>query len=362
MALAQPSSLNDQLLNLKQIQIGKYFFLGAYTMLLYDHLLTFPEEIQAVWKKKKTFPLYLFILVRYYALLAVSVVAFGYFSPGMTRSRCSHWMNFLPLGITIPLTFFPGILMLLRVYALYNRNKVILYSLSSSLLLQIAAGLWEYTVRGGRPAPLPLDNYEYHLCIYLPPRTIGHLSTLYVSWQLGYDTLVFFLTIARTVYMYRKHQVAMSSTCGKSGLLGNLLRDGAFYFGCIFSMHLMWVIMILHAPTGLRAIAAIPSSWSVDLTHPTMDPYCLRTVSTFSVNAVIVCRITLNLRTSVYGPAPFGRTSSSIPLSDLRNPLTLSGRSDQTLDPIGTKKFKVHIQTDCNRLRDYPNFIDFSDG
>ena len=71
--------------------------------------------------------------------------------------------------------------MLLRVYAIYNRNKTILYGLSASLLLQTIAGLWQYTVRGGRresrvlgirtqsltgtnasAAPDPLDNYEYH--------------------------------------------------------------------------------------------------------------------------------------------------------------------------------------------------------
>jgi hypothetical protein len=37
-----------------------------------------------------------------------------------------------------------------RVYALYNRNKIILYCLSTSLLLQTVAGLWQYTVRGGK--------------------------------------------------------------------------------------------------------------------------------------------------------------------------------------------------------------------
>jgi hypothetical protein len=71
--------------------------------------------------------------------------------------------------------------MLLRVYAIYNRNKIILYGLSASLLFQTIAGLWEYTVRHGRresrvleiqtqsltstnasAAPDPLDNYEYH--------------------------------------------------------------------------------------------------------------------------------------------------------------------------------------------------------
>ncbi|KAI0249774.1 hypothetical protein BJV78DRAFT_1224764 [Lactifluus subvellereus] len=254
MAISPPPVI---LKNLEQIQIGKYFFLGAYTMLLYDHLITLPEEIQTVWKKKKTFPLYLFLLVRYYALLAVSVVAFGFFSTAMTRSRCGRWMPFLPIGITMPLTLLPGILMLIRVYAFYNRNKVILYGLSASLLLQTVAGLWEYTVRGGRPAPLPLDNYEYHFCIYLPPKRIHHLSIMYVSWELGYDCLVFFLTIARTLYMHWRHQGVTSAGSSNHNLISKLVRDGAFYFGCIFSMNLMWVIMILHAPTGLRGIAAM---------------------------------------------------------------------------------------------------------
>ena len=54
---------------------------------------------------------------------------------------------------------------------------------------------------------------------------------MYVSWELGYDTLVFLLTIARTVYMYWRHQGITSTTRGAPGLIGNLMRDGAFYFG-----------------------------------------------------------------------------------------------------------------------------------
>ena len=74
-------------------------------------------------------------------------------------------------------------LTLRRVYAIYNRNKIILYGLSASLIFQTIAGLWQYTVRGGKresrvlriwtqtltganpeasAAPDPLDNYEYH--------------------------------------------------------------------------------------------------------------------------------------------------------------------------------------------------------
>jgi hypothetical protein len=60
----------------------------------------------------------------------------------------------------------------------------------------------------------------------------GHLSTMYVSWELGYDTLVFFLTVVRTVYMHWRHQgITASASGGKPGLISNLVRDGAFYFG-----------------------------------------------------------------------------------------------------------------------------------
>ena len=73
----------------------------------------------------------------------------------------------------------------------------------------------------------------------------------------------------------------------------------------------------------------------------------------------MVCRITLNLRTTVYGPAEFERTQNSIPLSDLRNPRT--GRSDQMLDPTATKNLEVHVQKDYDRSKDYSHFAGFTD-
>jgi len=40
-----PSTLSALLSNLRQILVAKYFFLGAYTTLLYDHIMTLPEEV-----------------------------------------------------------------------------------------------------------------------------------------------------------------------------------------------------------------------------------------------------------------------------------------------------------------------------
>ena len=72
----------------------------------------------------------------------------------------------------------------------------------------------------------------------------------------------------------------------------------------------------------------------------------------------MVCRITLSLRTTVYGPTTFERTQNSFPMSDLRSPR--SGRSDHVLDPTATKNLEVHIRKNYDESKDYP-FTRFTD-
>ena len=77
----------------------------------------------------------------------------------------------------------------------------------------------------------------------------------------------------------------------------------------------------------------------------------------------MVCRITLNLRTTVYGPTTFERTnhSNSFPLSDLRNPAR-SGRSDQTVESTVTKNLEVHIRKEYDQSKEYDHFVEFASG
>ncbi|KAI0084413.1 hypothetical protein BDY19DRAFT_997766 [Irpex rosettiformis] len=268
------------------LKYTQYFFLAGLCVLLYDHGLTFSQEVEVIWKRKKTKLTFIFLLVRYYCVAAMIVVCFAYFSTEMTRERCAKWMLFLPLGVTMPLSLLPSILMSVRVWAMYNANRYILGFLLLYLAAQTAAGLWQYTYPGAKPAPLPLDNYEYHFCIYLPPAKIGHFSIMYVSMEVAFDSVIFLLTASRTVYMHyhrrkerQQHRWSTPMTFRGWTLVESLLRDGALYFAAIFSINLTWVVMILHAPTGLRAIAGQPSA-------------CLMTT--------IICRITMNLRVTAY--------------------------------------------------------------
>ena len=110
----------------------------------------------------------------------------------------------------------------------------------------------------------------------------GHFSIMYVSMEVAFDSIIFLLTASRTVYMHyhrrkqrQQHRWSTPVTFRGWTLLESLLKDGALYFAyvmslpqtnrsdgtlmrttsAIFSINLTWVVMILHAPTGLRAIA-----------------------------------------------------------------------------------------------------------
>ncbi|KAI0040333.1 hypothetical protein FA95DRAFT_887547 [Auriscalpium vulgare] len=280
-------------LSLHDLLLAKYFFLAFYTVLLYDHLCTLQAELQTFWKKRKTPFLYLFIFVRYYAPLAMSVVAFAFFSPKLTLDMCRHWMYFLPIAVTLGLMILCGALMAVRVYALWGKNRLVLGFCVTYLTAQAIVGIWSMLLPGGKPFPYTLNNYQFHYCVYVAP-TLGRSSSLvYVLMDLCYDIVVFLLTVSRTLYIYH-----MGRGARRNGLVYHLARDGSMYFGGIFVVNFIWVIMIYVTRPGLHALLAMPQS---------------------IINVILVTRITLNLREAVHGPAVIDeRTLDGIALSDFR--------------------------------------------
>jgi hypothetical protein len=72
----------------------------------------------------------------------------------------------------------------------------------------------------------------------------------------------------------------------------------------------------------------------------------------------MVCRITLNLRMSIYGPTTFERTHNDVPMGDLAN--ARSGRSTQALESTATKNLQDHIREDYDHSSDYDHMVRFT--
>lgn len=272
---------------LAQIVTVKNVFLAAISMLVLDHLLTLSLEIEYVWKRQKSFPLWLFVAIRYYALAALSIVAMGFFAPAISGNVCQHWAQFLPLGITMPLSIGPSCLLILRVYAMYGRSKYILFGLGTILCAQFAAGLWQYTVKGGSYSPDPINNYDFHYCVYLPPKSLGSVASMYVFIELSFNTLLFLLTVGRAFFVFYRQRGMRNP----SSLMTALAANGTMYYGVIFCSNLSWAIEILTAPTGLRAASSMLTS---------------------ALTTIMMSRITLNLRSSASQTVTYANPPSAI--------------------------------------------------
>ncbi|KAI0046424.1 hypothetical protein FA95DRAFT_1542600 [Auriscalpium vulgare] len=281
--------------SISDIQLSKDFFLAAFSILLYDHVCTLALEIETFWKKRKTWFLYLFIFTRYYTPAAMTVVAFAFFSTSMTFERCRHWMYFLPIACTLGLMALSGVLMAIRVYALWNKNHIIFYGLLLYLAVEFAIGVWSTTLRGGKPFPFLLDNHQFHYCVFVAPTIAGRSSTyIFIFMDLAYNFGVFILTVSRTIYV---HNIGRANASGRPNLLQSLVKDGAVYFGGIFAINFIWAMIILTGRVGLHALLAMPSS---------------------RMTVVLVSRITLNLRLVAHGrPRVEERTVDGIPMATI---------------------------------------------
>ncbi|KAF8879501.1 hypothetical protein BD779DRAFT_1151212 [Infundibulicybe gibba] len=65
-----------------------YVAFASFTVLVWDHILTFGDEIEYIWKGKKGPIIYLFILNRYFTPLGFVLNLFAYLSPVWTAEMC----------------------------------------------------------------------------------------------------------------------------------------------------------------------------------------------------------------------------------------------------------------------------------
>ncbi|KAJ8090174.1 hypothetical protein PM082_018761 [Marasmius tenuissimus] len=77
---------------------NKYYVLASTTMLVYDHILTFDEELTYMWRRKKSFPFYLFLVFRYFTPVISIINIPALHSPRWVGSLCEDWI-WIPVAV-----------------------------------------------------------------------------------------------------------------------------------------------------------------------------------------------------------------------------------------------------------------------
>jgi len=271
MSLIQLSPTQAQVnQDVNEIFQTRYMGFASFTILIWDHIITFPAEVEYIWKGKKSFLVYLFFLNRYLIPLGFIINIVAYNLEYWPDDICEHYVRYegvmTAFGIEVV-----GLMMLLRVHAMYyNKSRLVIAFVAFILLAETVTNVYLLVHAG----PVLHSKYQtqVHSCSMIynsPARSVS-------AWiPLLYDTIVLLLTLYITVPPIRRRTPGY--------IVRIIFMDGILYYGVIFSVTLVLAIMITSAPQGIQNITA-----QLEL---------LLTVTMMS-------RITLHLKKQLHSPRP----------------------------------------------------------
>ncbi|KAJ7253119.1 hypothetical protein C8J57DRAFT_1348847, partial [Mycena rebaudengoi] len=228
-------------------QVNHALFLLGLVIPCYDHALTLSEEIRYIWRRPKRPSSYWFFLNRYLALSTNIINTIFTFRP-TDPQVCPMFLLVQKIMVILQLLVI-YLILALRVFAMYNRNKSMRIFLSACGVIAFGLAGWLATTNpGGSSAPpsRPGDqvygpgsgDFALPQCTNLIyPESAKRIAGAWLV-EFGLDLLIFGLTLFR----------GLTQNCRASSrfsLTHCLVRDGALYFVVILVSNLTNILMLL---------------------------------------------------------------------------------------------------------------------
>ncbi|KIM38010.1 hypothetical protein M413DRAFT_448053 [Hebeloma cylindrosporum] len=241
------SALQAYVQGLKDIQVTRYAQLTSSCIIVFDHLLTFDEEVDLIWKSAWSLGKVLFLLNRYYPLAASIFNNYALFSPTLTDAICLrffHWQGWTGL---ISCMLAEGILQI-RLYALYSLDKRVLALMLTSFVLCSTLSAF---VMGSVLTSITASAYPVPGGKFCVPKGVS--THFYAFWipMLSFETLLCTLAVIRAIQMYQPSRSVFHS--GRQ-LVSVLVRDSLMYFLVIFATYLTCLLVWTLAPVNLLGV------------------------------------------------------------------------------------------------------------
>lgn len=235
---------------LPQLNITTMFNVVAYTLFIYDFVLTFADEVERFWSRpRRSWAFPLFTAIRYITLLGRVPAFAANFLPSRSGSRSSVCDGLVladqvTMGIVQVMC---SIVMTLRVYAIYGENRRVLFLLFSIIGLAMGIGLCAVFFKPS----LSTTPVQSHGCLHFisPRQSPGYAAAW--SAQLFFDAMVFGLTIWKLLRM---------ESMGRRSLVDILLRDGAMYFAVMTAINAANIIIFIAGPPNMKSVLSSPTN------------------------------------------------------------------------------------------------------
>ncbi|KAF7300476.1 hypothetical protein HMN09_00931800 [Mycena chlorophos] len=247
------------LTGLHDIETIRYAQLASSAIIVFDHIITFDEEVKLIWKSSWSMGKALFVINRYYTLVSVVINNYALFSPvpltDSVRLAFLKWQGWTGLFTCVV----AQIILQMRLYALYYLNKRVLALMLTLFVISTAsAGAIMGTVLSWIVAtshPIPIPALDVNFCV--PVSGIPRWFFVYWVPMLSFEALLCVLALYRGFQTFRA-----SGTLYQSGrhLVGILIRDSVLYFLVMFASYFTNLLMWSLARTSLLEV---PIAFSV---------------------------------------------------------------------------------------------------
>jgi len=315
------------------LQVGNHYFIthsmwiAALTVLIYDYCLTFRDEVQYVWSGSRVSPSrLLFTLNRYWPLANILVDNISrwlrYRQRLASRLRghtvlatissdysrfCRIWLNYVAYS-SFPIHFAIGAIQILRIHAMYNRNRRLLAVVCTLFVFDLGVGtvVIGFVAHQFQPVPLP-PGFTGCIPTHIPPYA-------WVYWlpMLIMEIVMFGLSAIRSAE-------SMRSRMRLPFIMSVLFRDSVIYFagvmGSVVVNFVVWKAARQQLFTAVLPIA-------------------------FAMHSIIGCRMLLNIQKAI---RPYSvsfnmqRPPVSVSSTTLPGPESSTGPSDYYPQPVHLK-------------------------
>lgn len=234
------------------LAIGKQSRGAAIGLLFYDHLISLDREIEFVWTGDKRRPAFwLYIFNRFFALAYYIFDTIPITPAGRTPSNICVIYLMCDAIVTTLATLAVQVILQLRIYALYERNRRILILLVSLCAAEMAAMAVLIGVTMSRLEGLPLKSTATG-CAY---QGLLSLSSLFWIPGLVYEPILFALVAYKAWAPFKRYP--------SIPLVRRIARDSLMYFVVVFAELLVSTVVWARAPQYINIInpwsAALPS-------------------------------------------------------------------------------------------------------
>lgn len=244
-------------LEAQEILFCTYTVLAGNSILIYDHMATLSEEIAFIWRRPKALSGMLFLLNRYFALLAnISDLVVTYMP--LSDESCMRYTLFRQLSLIFQAAVV-CLIMTIRTYALYGGSKRLLVCLSIIMIaLAIAVSVGSLGHYSSNAVLLPgVGCYETF--------TAATAARLGLAWlaEMIFELLIFILIVYR---ICKTKGLLRLSLVTRGNIIDIIFHDGAMYFGAMVLVNTPNIMTYYSGSVAIRgSLSTLTSCLSVTL-------------------------------------------------------------------------------------------------